>query len=64
MSSTNILRLDTGNRFDPTLEKILNFLYLYAGRPPFFSMVVSGTNCSQKNFKKYFGFKKGELVPG
>jgi hypothetical protein len=30
----------------------------------FFSMVVPGTKCSQKKFGKFFGLKKGDLVPG
>jgi hypothetical protein len=27
-------------------------------------MVVPGTNCSQKKIGKFFGLKKGDLVPG
>jgi hypothetical protein len=27
-------------------------------------MGVPGTNCSQKKFGKFFGLKKGDLVPG
>jgi hypothetical protein len=30
----------------------------------FFSMVVPGTNYSQKKFENFFGPKKGDLVPG
>jgi hypothetical protein len=27
-------------------------------------MVVPGTKCSKKKFEKFFGPKKGDLVPG
>jgi hypothetical protein len=46
--------------------------FSYTGRPRyllpdttyvFFSIVVPGTNCSQKNFEKILGPKKGDLVP-
>ena len=57
-------------------KKFIIFRLIITGRPGiwdqvlpvffylFFNMVVPGTKCSQKKFGKFFGLKKGDLVPG